>query len=96
MLYGCFPLGGLLVFAVLASWSAGAFDDVLLVFTAAPSIMAGAVTTAGLAFRHCRRSGGSRDRAASLAVASIATAFGIGLALYAALLIYAYLYVFAA
>jgi hypothetical protein len=94
LLYGCFPLGGLLAFAVLASSSAGMFDDVLLVFTAAPSIMAGAVTTAGLAFCHCRRSGRSRDRAVSLAVESIAAAFGIGLAIYAALLIYAYVYVF--
>jgi hypothetical protein len=69
---------------------------VLLVFTAAPSIAAGAVTTAGLAFRHCRRSGRPRDRALWLAVASAGTAVGIGLALYAALLAYAYLYLFAA
>lgn len=96
LIYGFYPLAGLLVFAVLAAWSADAFDDVLLVFTAAPSIATGSVVTTGLAFHHCRRCGRDRDHATSSAMVSLVAAVGIGLALYAALLVYTYLYVLAA
>ena len=95
LLFGYFPLAGLLVFAVLASWSAEAFDDVLLVFTAAPSITAGAATTAILAFGHVRRSGRSRAHALRLALASVAIGAVLGLAVYVAMLAWLYLYMFA-